>query len=84
MKKRTISEAQRISFYKFEPDTNLKECEKLSGTQFDVFETEIKSQSNVKRLGAYQGKWRQIEQLKDKMLLARGVDADLLDYDLTK
>ena len=84
--RKNLSIAQKATFYKFEPDTNLKECEKLSGTQFDVFDREIKKHRSraTKTMGLSLSSEQQIRMNKilDRKFV-KEQSCDLLDYDLS-
>ena len=85
-KQRVLSEAQRACFYKFEPDTNLKECEKLSGSQFDVFDEEFERHQRKnkasKGLALNPDQKIRMDKLLDKKMI-RDQGCHLADYDLS-
>ena len=80
-KQRVLTEAQIASFYKFEKGCNLKECNKLDGPQFAVFDSELETQSNRKANVIPSIKWREIEQVKSRLQLSKDVNDHLLSYE---
>lgn len=80
-----VSLAQRAKFYKFEPGTNLKEREKLSGPQFDVFESELKAQQRkahrIKGLALDSDQKIRMDNILERKFI-REQSCYLADYDL--
>ncbi len=81
-----ITLAQRACFYKFEPDHNLKECEKISGSQFDVFDDELERHQDkpvkTKGLALDMSQQARMNAIKDQRFI-REQSAYLADYDLS-
>lgn len=82
MKSKNPTEAQRMCFYKFPKDTNLKECEKVSGPQFAVFDCELKETQKKKAANVIPSiKWREVEQFKAEQQLHKGINDHLISYE---
>jgi len=79
---RILSQAKKEAFYKngFDKKQDRKECVQLAGSQFNVFEYELKeSQKSRPATLIHSVRFSQIQDKRDKLRLA--AEIDFLNYD---